>query len=173
MKGDILDIDLSFGIGRIPVFLFYMKHKGHYLLKVYYDERRANIIQSKSPLVSYYLNWKNYSVNYIYQDGSSFTWGVWSKGKYTNYDLSVSFRSSAYFSMKGKVYLFVLDSGNNLWLFNIENRRLIKKRFITDNRMQYSDQIEVQINKHGNRISFISNSTTSQYWIDFTGILNG
>jgi len=171
MVGKILDIDLSFGIGRIPVFLLYVKEKEHYLLKIYHDERRTNIIQSKTPLLAYYLNWKNYSVNYIYQDGSSFVWGVWSKGRYENYELLVPLKSSAYFTMKGEVFLFVLDSGNTLWLYNVKNKRLTKRKFISDSKMQFTDQIKVQVVKNENRISFISNSTTSQYWLDFSGIL--
>jgi hypothetical protein len=152
----VSDLDLRFGQGRRPAFLFLKRSKEENKVSIWFDEREQIVFLQDTPVIAFNLFWTELSAYILTREGTKPIIKFWQKGIVSNIDFGFIPVFAEFAQIGGKLTLFAVDSKSTLWKFNINQKTITREKIIQNSELAFvKDMFFVRTNE-GYELAMVS-----------------
>jgi len=155
MEHRVLDFDLRFTLGRVPVILMLIEESPGFGIALWYNERYSLISHTSEPAQKLSLQWFEKKGHYISKKDDGLYWSIWSLGNYFHYKIPLALKNLDFIIEDGVTYLVGVDSAGAIWSLNIEKDKIVPIKIFSSSLFQYANEFKVFFNVDHYVISLI------------------
>ena len=137
------DVQVRFGQGRRPAFLFIKNSKNEYGASLWFDDREQVIFLQNTPIMAYTLDWARLSAYIVSRDGTKPVIKLWQKGLVTSFELPFMPVFAQFIDVESDTILVAIDGKSTLWSMQVKNSHLIINKILSSKELTYVKKLDV------------------------------
>lgn len=142
------DLDIRFGQGRRPAFLFVKNSGNQKRVSIWFDERQQTIFLESAPFIASFLDWSTLSAYVLARSAMKSYIRLWQKGLVESYEIPFLPLVARFILINNQITMLAIDIRGNLWQVYIAQNKAIASKLSSLPALVYVKQLDLYIKEN-------------------------